>query len=150
MTATSSFTFDTNLLVYSADNSDRAKQTVSNRIITAVISSGQPILLQCLSEFYAVTTKKRRLSTDDAALVVRKFLMLPQIIAAGVRDVDEAVSMQTRYQIQFFDALLLATAARSGCAILFSEDLQHDGLYGSITVRNPFLLSSAELDALFR
>ncbi len=47
-----------------------------------------------------------------------------------------------------FDALLLAIAANAGCTLFLSEDMQHNQTYGPITVRNPFLLTPADLTAL--
>ncbi len=60
----------------------------------------------------------------------------------------QAIRTHRNENVPFFDALLLATASRSGCKNLFSEDFQHGRTYGSITVQNPFLLSELELSTL--
>jgi predicted nucleic acid-binding protein len=47
--------------------------------------------------------------------------------------------------LQFFDALLVCTARRAGCHTFLTEDMQNDRTLDGITIRNPFLLSSADL-----
>lgn len=51
----------------------------------------------------------------------------------------EARGIAERYQLSFYDALIVAAALAAGCDTLFSEDM-HDGLVieGRLTIRNPF------------
>ena len=43
------------------------------------------------------------------------------------------------YDLSWFDAHLWAYAEVHGIEVLLSEDFQHGRLYGTVTVRNPFL-----------
>ena len=43
------------------------------------------------------------------------------------------------YQLNWFDAHLWSYAEHYGLAEIFSEDLQHDRLYGTLRVVNPFV-----------
>jgi predicted nucleic acid-binding protein len=43
------------------------------------------------------------------------------------------------YQLSWFDAHLWAYAECFGIPEILSEDFQHDRLYGSVRLRNPFL-----------
>jgi predicted nucleic acid-binding protein len=43
-----------------------------------------------------------------------------------------------KFNLNFWDALILATASREGCTILYSEDFQHGRAYGTVKVVNPF------------
>ena len=47
------------------------------------------------------------------------------------------------YQLERFDAHLWAYAEVYGLDELLSEDFQHDRLYGTVRVVNPFLVSRA-------
>lgn len=61
-------------------------------------------------------------------------------IVLPVSDVTHAcgVAYAERYQLQFFDALHLASAVLANCTTLWSEDM-HEGLaVDGCTVRNPF------------
>jgi predicted nucleic acid-binding protein len=55
--------------------------------------------------------------------------------------VREAVRGCAAYQIGWFDAHMWAYAERAehhGIETIFTEDLQHDRLYGSVRAVNPF------------
>ena len=43
-----------------------------------------------------------------------------------------------KYRIHYWDSALLAQAERFGAEIFFTEDLNHDQMYGSVRARNPF------------
>jgi predicted nucleic acid-binding protein len=144
----SNYTVDTNILVYAADKSNIAKHSIASQVIGSVVLTKQPIPLQVLNEFYAVVTRKGHLPAATAERIVRQFLSLPNLVTASPEDLSAAMKLQQAHKIQTFDALLVATCARSGCTTFFSEDFQHGRTYGSITVQNPFLLSDAELAAL--
>ena len=51
--------FDSNILVYYADESDARKQKIATALIKDAIDSGNGVIsTQCLQEFYNVVTKK--------------------------------------------------------------------------------------------
>ena len=51
--------FDTNILVYSADESDARKQKIATALIKDAIDSGSGVIsTQCLQEFFNVAQKK--------------------------------------------------------------------------------------------
>jgi predicted nucleic acid-binding protein len=49
-----------------------------------------------------------------------------------------AIQNEERYQISFWDALILAAADSGGAEVLYTEDLNDGQQYGSVLVRNPF------------
>jgi predicted nucleic acid-binding protein len=44
-----------------------------------------------------------------------------------------------RYQVQWWDALIIEAALRANAEVLYSEDLQHGQRFGALAVVNPFL-----------
>jgi predicted nucleic acid-binding protein len=52
--------------------------------------------------------------------------------------VFEGWQMENAYGVQYFDALLLASANAAGCAYFLSEDLNDGQRYGSVQAINPF------------
>ncbi len=54
------------------------------------------------------------------------------------------------YGLSWFDAHLRACAEVHGIADLLSEDFEHGRMYGTVTVRNPFLPAAAELPPMPR
>jgi predicted nucleic acid-binding protein len=55
----------------------------------------------------------------------------------GGESILEALDLESRYQISFWDALVLHAAEASGAEVLYSEDLSDGQKYGSVTVINP-------------
>lgn len=150
MSATRPFTIDTNILIYSVDRSDQRKHATATRILRRLAASRGPLAFQCLTEFYRATTRSLKpiLQASDAELLVRQFFPAFEVIRSDEHDLREAMLLHQSAQLQFFDALLVATTSHRGCLVLLSEDM-HDGLrVGSLTIRNPFAMSDDELSAL--
>jgi predicted nucleic acid-binding protein len=49
----------------------------------------------------------------------------------------EACDLEARYQISFWDALIVRAAASCGAEILYSEDLAEGQKYSEVRVVNP-------------
>jgi len=60
-----------------------------------------------------------------------------EIVVNTPDSVIEALTIETRYQVSFWDALIIQAAERSGATILYSEDFSHGQTYGSVRVVNP-------------
>ena len=52
--------------------------------------------------------------------------------------VEEGIKIKERFQISFWDALIIAAAQTVDASIIYSEDLNHGQKYGNVTVLNPF------------
>lgn len=52
--------------------------------------------------------------------------------------VRRAVALSHRHVISYWDAALIAAAERLDAPVLYTEDLNHGQLYGSVRVVNPF------------
>lgn len=50
--------------------------------------------------------------------------------------------LHERYQVSFWDAMILQRAARLGSPVIWSEDLNAGQWYGSVRVVNPFVTES--------
>lgn len=105
--------------------------------------------LQCLSEFYRSATKKKLLAPAAASAIVRDLQAELAVVGQQPPDLDLAMRFHARFELQFFDCLMLATALRAGASVLFSEDMQHDHSYDRLRVVNPFRISPEELSGLF-
>jgi predicted nucleic acid-binding protein len=129
---------DTNILVYAASRlpEDAEKAGVAREL---VLRGGIGISAQVLQEFIVVSTRKVRnpWGIDDAldwVETLEDYPCLP-IDAALVR---YGAEIAVRHQISYWDGSILAAAHRLGARTLYTEDLSHDQLYGSVRVVNPF------------
>lgn len=132
---------DTNVLVYAHDTSAGEKHERAAELVRSLWESRQGCLsVQVLQEFYVSVTRKvaSPLDMDQAQRLVRDLSFWHiQIPDAG--DVLGAIDLQRRYQLSFWDAMIVRSAAECGCQIIWSEDLQHGQEYIDMRLVNPFL-----------
>ena len=133
--------FDTNILVYAIDTrfSDKQKSAIA-LYSQAVKDRSFVISTQVLVEFFSATTKGKQplLQRHEAQSQVTA-LARQRVIPTTANMVVSAVGYAERYQMQWFDALMVDAALSAGATTLYSEDMQHGQRYGSLTVVNPFL-----------
>ena len=130
---------DTNILVYLADGHDADKREVAKRIVADAMRNPDGYLLgaQTLAEFSNVCLRKFKMGVET----IRKYLSFLdglKIVPYGSATVERALEVRERYRLQFYDALLLATAEANGCDMFLSEDLNHGQIYCGMTAINPF------------
>ena len=129
---------DTNILLYAYDLEAPAKRAVALRLVEQGWSSpGETaISVQVLQEMH-VNLDKRGVSPTVAAQVIRDFSQWP-VVDNSLALLLAALEEQARWQISFWDALILAAARASGAAELITEDFNHGQDYGGIRAINPF------------
>ena len=129
---------DTNVLIYSIDGKDPAKQAVAREIVvSAVRGGGFLILAQVLNEFSNIALLKLKLSVEEVRKFVSFFSRIG-VVSLESRWTDAALLLKQRYETQFFDSLLLAAAQENGCDEILTEDLNDGQMYGSVKAVNPF------------
>jgi predicted nucleic acid-binding protein len=55
--------------------------------------------------------------------------------------------VESRYGLNYWDALVVAAAQHQGCTVVLTEDLQHGQQIDSVRIVNPFLVGPELLDA---
>ena len=129
---------DTNVLIYSIDGKDPAKQVVAREIVvSAVRGGGFLISAQALNEFSNIALLKLKLSVEEVRKFVSFFSRIG-VVSLESRWTDAALLLKQRYETQFFDSLLLAAAQENGCDEILTEDLNDGQMYGSVKAVNPF------------
>jgi predicted nucleic acid-binding protein len=131
---------DTNILVYAHDRSAGSKHQRARQLIEDLWSSGQGVLsTQVLQELCISVRRKasRPLSVEETRRLLQDYLSW-EIVVNTPASVLQALDIEARYKISFWDALIVQAAESSGVAILYSEDLASGQSYGSIRVVNPF------------
>jgi predicted nucleic acid-binding protein len=93
---------------------------------------------QVLGEFYNIQVRKFGIEAEEARRRVLAWSARFELRAATPEIFAEAFAMAASRQLQIWDALILATAANAGCALLLSEDLKDGFVWKGCTVANPF------------
>ena len=142
MTDDSSLQFvDTNILVYAHDRSAGEKYHQARAAIQSLWDSGLGCLsVQVLQEFYVTLTRKvmRPVSPDEARRLVAD-LSTWRVHSPDAEDVLGAIDLQQRYQLSFWDAMILLSAIRAGAQTVLSEDLNPGQDYDGVRVIDPLL-----------
>lgn len=130
---------DTNIFVYSVSEcpEDQAKKIIANQLIAKGDFS---LSLQVVQEFVNTCLTKKRLNPSlNAILETVHFLFEFPCLIPSRNLVLNALDLQQRYKIKYWDAAILAAAHELGCHTIYSEDFNHAQSYDGITVLNPFL-----------
>jgi predicted nucleic acid-binding protein len=130
---------DTNILIYSDDPRDPAKQQMALALIKEHLRLRTGVvLLQVLQEYFVSATKKLRLDAGIARNKVEIFSRF-NVAEPSVGDILAAIDIHRLHGFSYWDALVLRMAKQSGCRVLFSEDLQHGQEFDGVRIVNPFL-----------
>ena len=130
---------DTNILMYAHDASAGAKHERAKALVGELWHSRAGVVsTQVLQELVVNLRRKagRPLDTKATREVVADYLTW-QVVVNGGESILEALEIEARYQISFWDALILQAAQASGAEVLYSEDLSDGQTYGSVRVINP-------------
>jgi predicted nucleic acid-binding protein len=132
---------DTNVLVYAYNTSDKEKQTKAQTLLAGLWDSERGCLsVQVFQEFYTIVTRKisNPLPAETATTIIED-LGNWDYHKPDVSDVLEAINIQQRNNLSFWDSLIVTSAKKLGCEIIWSEDLSHGQFYEGVRVLNPFL-----------
>lgn len=134
------FSLDANVLFYTID-ADAGKRQEKAREIVRQAARGDCVLsLQTLCEFFSSTTRKRKLTSAQAAAHVEDWQILFPVVAATPGSLRLAMRAVEEHNLSFWDAMQWAVAKQAGVTLLLSEDLQHDRELEGVRFRNPFLV----------
>jgi len=130
---------DTNILVYAHDRSAGAKHKRARAVVEQLWHSGQGVLsTQVLQELCVNLRRKatRPLHIEETRRLIQDYLSW-EVVVNSPGSVVQALDLEARYRISFWDALILHAAEMAGATVLYSEDLAGGQSYGSIRVINP-------------
>lgn len=136
------FFIDTNIFVYSLDPVDPDKARIAEGVVTRGVDSGLGVIsYQVVQEFMNVSLRefKATMTVTELELYFFKVLLPMMTVPSSSGLFLEALRLQRTNQIAWYDSLVVAAAIQGGCAILYSEDLQHGRRFGDLVIQNPFL-----------
>jgi predicted nucleic acid-binding protein len=132
---------DSNVLVYLFDDRSAAKQGRAETLVrTALDKRSGVISSQVVQETLNVLTRKLRppVQPAQAQRLLDSLLMPLCRVWPSEALYRQALGLQARWQLSFYDALIVAAALEAGCTRLLSEDLQDGQQIESLRVENPF------------
>ena len=129
---------DTNVVVYASDPSDSRKNELAVEILADAFDNDQYVISsQVLNEFVNTALNKLKKSDEEVVGHLRQ-LKTMRVVPVSAEWLERAVEIRSRYDLQFYDSLLLAAAEALGCDEFLTEDLNDGQMYGSVKAVNPF------------
>jgi predicted nucleic acid-binding protein len=135
---------DTNILVYRFDSRFRDKQKIATTLLRrGILEDSVRLPHQAIVEFIAAVTRPIRgyiiLKQADALREAEELLKQFTVLYPNEAILRHAIRGCAAYRLNWFDAHLWAYAEYYGLSEIFTEDFQHDRLYGTVRVVNPFI-----------
>ena len=130
---------DTNILVYANERAEGTKHELARELVENLWKTGSgAISTQVLQELCVSLRRKaaRPASIEETQRLIEDY-MAWHVVVNTAESIVEALAIESRYNISFWDALIVQAAGVSGAEILYSEDLSHGQSYGSVRVVNP-------------
>jgi len=131
---------DTNILVYAYDRTQDVKWKRASAFLECLWASREAVLsIQVLQEFFHIVTRKlpHPLTPREARAIVGDLSKWPYHRPTSA-DLLAAIDLQEDARISFWDAMIVHSARRMGCSILWTEDLNDGQTYAGVLVRDPF------------
>lgn len=131
---------DTNVLVYAHDAGAGNKHEKAMELLEFLWHHRRGVIsTQVIQEFYVNVRRKAKnpITAAEARQLVEDYLTW-EVVANDGASILDALGLEERYGISFWDALIVQAAQRAGTARLYSEDLGAGQRYGPVEVVNPF------------
>ena len=130
---------DTNILIYAHDIDAKSKHEVAKSVLADLWSKRSGVLsVQVLQEFYVNVTRKIAvpLSKNEARTVTTSYALW--CTETTPAEISSAFRIEDEFRIGFWDALILASAAKCGASRILSEDLNAGQTIAGVRIENPF------------
>ncbi len=130
---------DTNILMYAHDAAAGAKHERARALVEDLWRERSGVVsTQVLQELCVNLRRKAGRPLDRKATreIVADYMSW-HVVVNGGESILESLDLEEKYQISFWDALVVQAAQASGAAVLYSEDLSDGQMYGGVRVVNP-------------
>ena len=127
---------DTNVLIYAYSVTELQKAEIANRVL---FEQHTIISTQVINEFVNTCFRKLRLPDEHVKQATSELIQSFRVVSFAADTQLKALNIKSRYKLQYYDSLIIATAFENDCDILYSEDMQH-GLVidNQLKIINPF------------
>jgi predicted nucleic acid-binding protein len=130
---------DTNILMYAHDTAAGDKHRRARALVEELWDTRAGVVSTQVLQELAVNLRrkaKKPLNAKATRDVVSDYLAWHVVVNSG-DSILEALDLETRYRLSFWDALVIHAAHAAGAEILYSEDLSDGQRYGTVRVKNP-------------
>jgi predicted nucleic acid-binding protein len=126
--------FDSNILIYLFSS-----ETGKARRAEELLYEGGTVTIQVLNEVATVAWRKGNLDFPAVRHILSVVRASCRVRLVDLETHELGLDVAERYGFAIHDSMIVAAALRSGCRVLYSEDM-HNGqkIKPHMTIRNPF------------
>jgi predicted nucleic acid-binding protein len=131
---------DSNILIYAHDELSGAKFTVARELMRKLWLEQRGVLSTQVLQEFCVNSRRKALhpiGREDVRQAIMVYRNWPTVVNSA-ESILRALEIEQRYQVSFWDAMIVQAAERAGCEVLYSEDFSHGREYEGVLVVNPF------------
>ena len=140
---------DTNVLAYAEGTNGVERKTAALGLIQRLPAGGALLPVQTLGELFQVLVRKANRTRAQARAAILTWRDAFPLVETSETVIVAAAELAASHRFNFWDGVVLASAAEGGCRLLLSEDLQDGFTWSGVTVTNPFAASPHALLANF-
>ena len=96
--------------------------------------------MQVLQEYCNVALKKFKLPAHHVSAQLELYEQF-EVIHATPAIIHAALELHQMRGVEFFDAIILASAQTAGCSLLMTEDMNESETIGGLRIANPFVIN---------
>jgi predicted nucleic acid-binding protein len=130
-------TLDSNILIYALFGADR-RHGAAVKILERASQGDCVQTLQSLGETFRVLTRRYGMVPEDARSKIERLQRLFTIVAADEIALEKAMVAVAAHRLQFWDAMLWATARLAGCRMILTENHQGMAELEGVRFADPF------------
>ena len=132
---------DTNVLAYAEGVNGAARKVDALGLIQRLPAGAALLPVQALGELFQLLVRKANRAPAQARAAILGWRDAFPLIETSETVIVGAAELAASHRFSFWDGVILASAAESGCRLLLSEDLQEGLTWNGVTVTNPFGVS---------
>ncbi len=128
---------DTNVLLYALMDSSSEKVSKARSLISI---PGLIISTQVINELAFNLLKKSKINESALVEIINTLFSEFQVVLIDKQIVIDASELRRKYSFSYWDSLIVASAIKNDCEILYSEDMQHGLIIReNLQLVNPFI-----------
>jgi predicted nucleic acid-binding protein len=132
---------DTNIFVYAAGGEGGRKARIADQLIEGAIHRGSGVIsYQVVQEFLNVALGKfaTPFSVEQARMYIGATFRPMFAVQSSLGLCSDALEICFRYQLSWYDSLIVAAASEANCTVLYTEDMQHGATFDGVRIEDPF------------
>jgi predicted nucleic acid-binding protein len=137
---------DTNIFIYALtepkDHREITKRDIAIKLLKELVNKAQIIVsIQVINELHINMVKKFKIDDEIVLRVIRENIAtIADIKNLSYQTYKKAFDIRTKYNISYWDSLVIASALENNCSTVYSEDMHHNLLLeDTMQIINPFL-----------